>query len=310
MSLGDVTVSAVARRRIRSFSATAWIAGALVMAGVGYNTYVAVGFGENGFALMGDARNPWQQENPTVFEPQGDDEWAGEGSGVIRIPQAEHGQDPYTVSLTQGEYVDVFVTRVEDLSAPADERWPDNIGYLDEVGDEVLILPGDGDLELWVRTDQAWEFTLAQTPVDEITDVSSGKGDAFLVYRGDAVSARLIHKGDGIFFVTVQPVGGESDQPVIETGEVDQRTSWNPTTAVYFSIESDEERGAWTVDIDELATDAPTSDTDTGTETDPTDAPAPDGTPPAFSDPTPAALPAVPASRSTASRPTRGTPSV
>jgi hypothetical protein len=85
---------------------------------------------------------------------------------------------------------------------------------------------------------------------------ASDTSDVFLVYRGDAVSARFIHKGAGIFVVTIQTLGGESDQPIIESGEVDQRLSWDPTDAVYFTVEADDGRGVWSIDIDELATDA------------------------------------------------------
>ncbi|MCU1404548.1 MAG: hypothetical protein JWQ43_851, partial [Glaciihabitans sp.] len=117
----------------------------------------------------------------------------------------------------------------------------------------------------------------------EITDgFASGSGNGYLVYRGDAVSARFVHRGDGIFFVTIQTVGGQSDRPIIESGEIDLRESWDPTSAVYFSIESDDERGAWTVDIDELAGDAPTDSPSPGdvqpdaTVTDPAASPATD----------------------------------
>ena len=293
MSLGDVTVSSIARRRIRSFSVWAWITGAAIMAGVAFNTFNDVGIGGNGLGLLSEAGNPWEQANPTEFDDPDGDVWSGTGSGVIRIPRDEHNQEPYTVTLLEGENVDIFVTRPEEMDSPADERWPDNIAYLYEPDDAALVLPADVDLEIWVRADGDWEFTLATTEVDEITDgIASGKGNGFLVYRGDALSAHLIHKGEGIFFVTLQIVGGDPDQPVIETGNVEQRVSWDPTEAVYFSIESDDERGAWTVDIDELATDAPEPE-------------SPEPTP-ASPEPTPAAQPAAPASRP---RRTRGTPS-
>lgn len=292
VSLGDVTVSSAARRRIRSFSTWVWVAGALLMAIVAFNTYARLGLGEGGFALIGDGENPWQQADPTVFDEHDGDVWSGTGSGVIHIPLDEHKQEAYTARLESGEYVDLFVTRAEDIGRPADDRgWPDSIAYFYDVGEEALVLPPDGELELWVRADGDWEVTLEKAEVDEVENgLADGKGNAFLVYRGDAVSARFVHKGDGPFYVTIHTFGGESDQPIIESGDVSQRLSWDPTEAVYFTIESDAEHGAWLVDIDELATDAP-------------EPPTPEPTS------TPAAQPATPASRTTASRRTRGTPS-
>ncbi|WP_133163767.1 hypothetical protein [Cryobacterium zongtaii] len=259
MSMGNVSVSSTARRRIRTFSVWVWVWGAVVLFIGALNTYADVGIGDEGFAILGDGENPWDVEDPPVFEPDGTT-YSGEGSGLIRIPLEDHDQGPYIVRLVAGDYLDLYATRVEDLSQPADDRgYPENIGYFYDPDDEALVLPPDGDLELWVRTDDPWELTLQKAEVDEITDgFASGEGNDFLVYRGDAVSARFQHKGDGIFYVTIQTIGERSDRPIIESGDVDQRLSWNPTDAVYISIEADDGRGAWSVDIDELAPDAPT----------------------------------------------------
>lgn len=306
MSMKDVSVSSAARRRIRTFSVWVWVWGALVLSIGAFTTYVNVGIGDGGFGILGDGDNPWQVEDPPVFAAAGTT-YSGDGSGVIRIPRESHNQEPVIVRLVTGENVDLFITDVEDLGRPANDRgWPDGVAYMYDPGDEALILPPDADLELWVRSDAAWEFTLQKEEVAEITDgFASGKGDGFLVYRGDAVSARFVHQGEGLFFVTVQLPGERSDQPIIETGEVDQRLSWNPGTGVYFSIESDEDRGAWSIDIDELATSDPT-------EPDPAPStPAPLEYPNSTDSPEPAALatatrPAASASRTTARRHPRG----
>lgn len=270
MSMTDGSVTSAARARIRSFSVWVWVAGALVLFLGALNTYADVGIGDEGLAIIGDGENPWDVENPPVFDADGTT-YSGEGAGLIRIPLEEHTQDPYLVSLTSGEYLDFYLTRTEDLGRPDDDRgYPANVGYLYDTTDELLLLPPDADLELWVRTDEPWELTLLKTEVAEITDgFVSGKGNDFLVYRGDAVSARFVHRGEGLFYVTVQTLGGRADQPIIESGEVDQRQSWDPTEAVYISIEADAERGAWSVDIDELATDAPTPAPPTTTESTP-----------------------------------------
>jgi len=258
VSMTDVTVSSTARRRIRAFSVYVWVWGALVLCIGAFTTYSDVGFGDGGFAMLGDGQNPWEVADPPVFEPDGTT-YSGDGSGLIRIPLSEHNQDPYLVNLHTDENVDLFVTEAADIGRPDDDRgYPDNIAYLYEAGDEALIIPADADLELWVRSDTAWEFTLVKAEVAEVTDgFASGTGNGFFVYHGDALSARFVHKGDGIFFVTIQTTAERSDQPIIESGEVDQRVSWDPTDAVYFTVEADDGRGAWSIDIDELATDDP-----------------------------------------------------
>lgn len=285
MSLRDVTVSTSARRRIRSFSVALWVFGSVLLFVSALNTYENIGLGDDGFAVLGEDEYPWDAENPPVFEADGN-VYSGDGSGVIRIPLEEHNGEPLTVQLEAGEYVDLFVTRPEDLNQPANDRYyPDNVAYMYEPDDEAFVLPARADLELWVRTEGEWSFTLAPADVREITDgYASGKGDQLLIYRGDAVSARFEHAGAGVFFVTIQTPGSDRDQPIIESGDVSERLSWDPADSVFFTIESDAERGVWTVDIDELASDSPEQPT-----------PPPSDTPPAE--------PAEPASSST-----RGTP--
>jgi hypothetical protein len=193
-----------------------------------------------------------------VFEADGTT-YSGDGSGLIRIPVAEHGQNAYSVTLLSDDYVDLFVTDAADVGRPDNDRgYPSNIAYLYSAGDETFVLPPDADLELWVRADEAWELSLQPAVAVEITDgYAGGKGNELLVYRGDAVSARFVHRGDGLFYVTVQTPGTRADRPIIESGDVDLRHAWGISDVVYFSIESDAERGAWSIDIDELATDAP-----------------------------------------------------
>lgn len=258
MSMRDGAVSGSARARIRSFSVWLWVGGAVVLAVGALNTFADVGIGDEGFGIIADNENPWEVPDPPIFEPDGVT-YSGEGSGLIRIPLQDHDEDAYAVSLISGDYLDLYVTEADDIGRPDGARgYPTSLGYLYDPKDDVLVLPPDADLELWVRTDNPWQFTLQKAEVVEMTDgFASGTGNDFLVYRGDAVSARFVHKGEGVFYVTVQTRGERSDQPLIESGEVDQRLSWDPTDSVYISIEADDGRGAWSVDIDELAPDTP-----------------------------------------------------
>jgi hypothetical protein len=263
VSTRAVPVSSAARRRIRTFSVWLWVWGAIVLFIGALNTYADVGLGDDGLAIIGDDVNPWEVEEPLVLEPTGTT-YSGDGSGVIRIPLEEHNQDAYAVTMLTDGYVDLYMTPAADIDQPAAERhYPDNVAYLYSRDDVALVLPEEVDLELWVRSDEPWEFTIDRAEFTEITNgFASGTGNGTLVYRGDAVSARFLHKGDGIFFVTIQTVGGESDRPIIESGAIDQRESWDPTSAVYFTIESEEDRGAWSIDIDELAANTPAAPTE------------------------------------------------
>jgi hypothetical protein len=258
VSTNSVRVSSAARGRIRTFSVWIWVWGALVLFVGALSTFSDIGLDEDGFGLLSDNEAPWEMDDPPVIEASGN-RYSDDGSGVIRIPLEEHNQAPYQVILTFDNDVDLFVTSPEDLALPETQRGrPDNIAYLHRQGDTALVVPGDSDLELWVRGNGSWMITLQKAALREMTDgFASDTANVFLVYRGDAVSARFIHKGDGIFVVSIQTQNGVSDQPIIESGEVDQRLSWDPTDAVYFTVEADDGRGVWSIDIDELATDTP-----------------------------------------------------
>ena len=238
--------------------------GALILFISALNIYGAVG-GEAeavGGDTRGDNEYPWQVTEPTVFEPDATT-YSGWDSGLIRIPLEEHDQAPYAVTLVSNEFISLYITEAEDLGQPANDRnFPASAAYVSGVGDEALILPRHGDLELWVRTNGPWEFTLQKAEVTEIRDgfaTGTGAGTRHLVYRGDAVSAHFSHRGTGVFFVTIQAPDDSPDQPITASGDIDERKSWDPTTDVYFTIETDDRNdSAWSVDIDELATDDPT----------------------------------------------------
>ena len=259
MSLTDLSVSRTARRGIRTFSAWVWVWGAMVLFAGALNTYSDIGLDEDGFGLLSDNAAPWEMDDPPIIEAHGN-RYSDDGSGLIRIPRQEHDQAPYQVILTFDNDVDLFVTSPEDLALPEAQRGrPDAVASLHRQGDTALVVPGERDLELWVRGNGSWGITLQKAALREISDgFASDTANVFLAYRGDAASARFVHEGDGIFIVTVQTQGGVSDQPIIDSGWVDQRLSWDPTDAVYFTVEVDDGRGVWSIDIDELATDAPT----------------------------------------------------
>lgn len=268
MSMDISTVSTTARRRINRFSAWVWAVGAVILFVNALIIYDGVGVeevevGDGGRTAVGDDAYPWDLADPPLFEADGTT-YSGAGNGLISIPLEDHDEAPYLLTMLSEGYVSFSITEAEDLDLPDDDQFfPNNIGSVFGRDDTIHIVPNDADLELWVQSDDPWEFTLAQADVEEITDgFISGQGPALLAYRGDAVSAQFVHTGDGTFTVTVQLPGTWGDTPIIAFDEVNERLSWDPTDDVYFAIDADDETGAWSVDIDELAKDArPSSST-------------------------------------------------
>jgi hypothetical protein len=288
VSMKDVSVSRTARRGIRTFSVWVWVWGALVLFVGALNTYavevevfddVAVEDEavedeavEDAPVELPDGRTaPWAMAEPTVFEPDGIT-YSGSGGGVIRIPLEEHNQDPYAVTQVSGVGITLYLTNAEDVGQPITAR--SLPAYVTSVySDESLIFPHEAELELWVVNDGLWEFTLQEAEITKIRDgfaTGTGTGTRHLVYRGDAVSAHFSHRGTGRFNLTINPLDSYTTRPITAAGDVDQRKSWNPASAVYFTIETDTRQdSAWSIDIDELASAAPTHAPLTTTESTP-----------------------------------------
>ncbi|GAB3618203.1 hypothetical protein GCM10027416_27600 [Okibacterium endophyticum] len=271
MSSSQQPVSAAANRRIRRFSTVSWVLGTVVMVIVAFTTFTQVGWDEDRGGLValgggggGDAY-PWDAQDPVVAERGDNGTWTGEGDSVIRIDQEPGENVPLLVRLESGgedDVVDVYMTETGDIDVdlpPDDRPWPRNVGYLAE-GEESIVIPPEGTLELWVQADAPWELSLEPAELQTVDGTVGGEGNAYLIYEGDALSARFVHKGDGIFFVSIY-TDTDDDRPIIESGRVDRRISWDETSVVIFAIESDEEDGAWSVTIDEIATDDPDDET-------------------------------------------------
>ncbi|SEB59482.1 hypothetical protein SAMN04489806_1221 [Paramicrobacterium humi] len=247
-------VSAAAGRSIRFFSIVVWIAGtitAMVLASVMLSDYlINPRTGELGF-YGAEARNPWSDESPQRFERDGS-VWRGSGSGYIELTAAD--DEPIELTATR---IDAFTTfRIwpsSQIDVPAaDRRLPLALGYLGDAGDTTLVVPPGERTQLWVQSTGDWEFAARRITSTPIEDTLSGSGNAYLAYRGDALSARFEHHGTGIFFVSLVSVR-ENERPIIETDEVDSRVSWDEAPLVVFVIEADTGDGEWTVTIDELA---------------------------------------------------------
>ena len=254
--------SGIATRRIGIANGLLWILATIVLVVVGAST--AYSFVVRPYQVGGELYGtgadpyayPWEAADPVVAEETGNNQWSADGSAVIRIPAAEF-QEPRRASIVTGDDLDLFRTNPADAEiAPGQRPWPDSVGWI--YGDEsIIVVPTGDDVELWVQTEAPWEMRLEPITVVEVTDFYSGKGNGLVMYRGDAVSARLAHVGEGVFFVDVY-TAWENDTPIIESGDYEERISWAVDSWVVFEIESDADRGAWTIDIDELARPTPT----------------------------------------------------
>jgi hypothetical protein len=266
MTFAPPEVSPAATRRIGVANAVLWIAGSIVLVVVGATAaYAFVVAPFTGGGLLG-GDYPWEADQPLVAT-QTVDVWSADASGVIRIPAAEF-TEPLEAEVAGGGPLDLYRTDPDDGQTSTDDYFfPVPIGYLSADGTQIIVPTGD-DLELWVGAGQAWRLRLTPldaTPMDD--SGASGKGNAYLIYAGDAVSANFTYIGDGIFFVTIYTAFAQ-EYPITETDDVSQRVSWDPGSYVVIQIESSSDGGAWAIDIDELAPSTPAATpTPTPTET-------------------------------------------
>jgi hypothetical protein len=235
---------------------------------------------------------PWFDETlPEVELTDGGDYeyYSGTGNAVIRVDDVT--AEPLQVTQVSDVYVDLSMTESGDIDPETiltDAEWPLDVGS-PQPELPVVIFPYEGTLELWVESDDPWTLQIEELDAEEITDVVSGQGNALLVYRGSAVSALFEFRGEGIFFVTAYTREEGQESIIIESDPLKERHSWSPSDIVVLSIESDADRGAWVVDIDDYANEESTS-TSTSTPTPtptPTSSPDPSGTTPPTEQETP-----------------------
>lgn len=261
MTFAPPSASGIATRRLGLANGLLWIVAAIVLVVVGATS--AYAFVVNPYTPGGDLYNPnagspWLDDDPLEAVEVEPDEWAADASAVIRIP-ARDAAVPLRATLTRGDDVDLYRTDPADLenTEPGERPWPEYLDYLYGTRD-VLIVPTGDDLELWVRSNVAWQLRLE--PVEDLVTIDDdydGRGDAVILYTGDAVSARFTHIGGGVFFVGVYTAYDRDTGAIIESGDVDRRISWAPDSWVVFEIESDADRGAWSIDIEQLVPTSP-----------------------------------------------------
>ena len=253
MSNGGTPLDAPVVRRIRVLTALAWVAGALVAVFTAWGALDDLGVLEGApielFQPDDPDAYPWERAEPRELAIADDGAIdVPAGGGVIHLPADPEGRIQQLVAGDGFDgWIDVSLTPPGESPENDEYFWPDSVGYMSSAGDQVFLLPRAeaAELEVWIEADG--DAVLRLGPVDSrsLTAAASGEGDALLLYEGDHLSARVVHRGDGIFFVdTFTPAG---DGPsVTESGSIDQRFSWDEGP-ILIRIETD---GAWTIEID------------------------------------------------------------
>jgi hypothetical protein len=257
VSSGQSIRSDAARRSIARFTGGAWTVGAIVMALIAFGTFARLEFDPQTGALRdtggdgGYSDIPWQDANLPEIEPVDGNVYAGEGNAVIRIDDVT--TEPLQIVQLSDVYIDLSMTESGDIDPDTllpDSEWPLDVGR-PQPDLPAVVFPFAGTLELWVETEDPWQLRIEPLDAEEITDVVSGQGNQLLVYRGTSVSALFEFAGEGIFFVTAYTREEGQESIIIESDPLKERHSWTPSDTVVFLIESDSERGAWVVDIDD-----------------------------------------------------------
>ncbi|KAE8765804.1 hypothetical protein [Georgenia thermotolerans] len=249
--------SDAAVEEIRRFSRWPWVVGAVAMVLVVLAVIGQVSYDAATGRLVADPGSsaetyPWKLEDPPVVTAA-DGTWSGTGSALIQLDQPPGQVVPREVTVEHGR-VNLSVTKAApQLSLPArDREWPRYVDYLSpSAGPAIVVPPAQERVELWVQGEGEWALSIEDLRPQPLETAHDGTGNAVLQYTGDSLSARFVHRGNGVFTVTVHTDDG-ADTAIIESGDVDRRLSWDESSSVLFAIESTGE-GAWTVAVDQLA---------------------------------------------------------
>ncbi|WP_437583471.1 hypothetical protein ACSAGD_14415 [Paramicrobacterium sp. CJ85] len=261
-----MSASSAARRSIRQFSIWVWVIGTIAAMGLAYAQTPALMMDlETGRIGTNPLRDrAWDEQNPVQFTSDGGT-YSGEGSGYVTIPAEV---DPSIIRFSELDgYADFYMTASSQVQRPAGDRErPRRIGSAYSQDDTVVMVPTGYDTELWVQAAGAWSFRLDAIDTTIITDTYSGSGNAYLLYEGEATSARFEHRGTGLFRVEVAGIGTGFD-PIMQTDEANVVGTWDSSPNVVLVITADTGEGDWTVTMDAGGADSDDATTDDETET-------------------------------------------
>jgi len=260
-------------RRIRLFSAVTWAVGAVVIAVLAFLTFPSMAINpRTGELLVGrdadeaDYDYPWNTAGARELEIVDGEVHGTRAGGYLRLPG---GSSLLTLTPAPGtdddDWVRIYQQQGTGLDPEAsDWEWPGYLGALYPDTD-VVVLPADEDGLLWFSESLGdWTATVSYPEATPMGESASGKGNALLLYEGEALSGRFQHTGTGIFLVGAVRVG-DWNSLVNEVDEVDERASWDPSDRIVFQVEADTGDGSWTI----------TLDTPAGTAPDPSPSPTP-----------------------------------
>ncbi len=238
-------------RRIRVLTVIAAIAGALVLTGVVWGALYdlrIVDVRPIAADPNPDADSPWEFADPPELAIAEDGTLAvPAGGGVLHIERdAATPVLQVAAAADPADWIDISITPADQ--DPRDEYfYPDDVGYIASESDVAMLFPGERDLEVWFESDAQETLRISPVEATTFTSAASGEGDAVLLYEGDHISARAVHRGDGVFYVdTFTPAS--SDSPIIDSGRIDQRFSWDEGGPLVIRVQSTD--GPWTIEIE------------------------------------------------------------
>lgn len=252
-----------AQQRIRRFSRYTWMIGAAVIGAAAFIVVPQVAVLDDGRLHVNQRGNageriyPYHEDAPVELT-LADGRITGDQRGGW-IPFGADAE-PITLRLAPthddvnitGEYINIFQTADETRVGDTRHR-PISLSALWDADDVVYATPALTDGRLWFSAvDPRWEVIaepIESAPISEGS--ATGSGDARLSYRGDALSARITHTGQGFLRVTAfSPEFRYEREPAVnDVDDFATRISWSVPGTVLFRIEST--GGEWSVMLDE-----------------------------------------------------------
>lgn len=242
-----------AARRIRRFSAAAWLVGAAIVAtGIFAAPWLLPGSlpadGPPLAAGIRDARaesdtDPWEPGSgaPTLA-PEAPGSWSGSGDAVLHYTAPAGSGGLFQAAATSEDSIEV------SLDDPAEPEYPNHLIY--GIGSDEsteTFATERGSFVLYVTTDGDWTVSIEELRYLDVNGPMAGTGRAYLRYEGDGAVAGFSNDGDSNVTVKGFQEGGW-DLLVNEIGDYRTRFSWQPAPVVFFEIDT---HGAWTFEVEE-----------------------------------------------------------
>lgn len=252
-------------KRIRAFSAGAWLIGTVAVAIVAWVSFPVIMVDPDTGDVYVDQPNAgyaadyaFAQDDPQELEIvdgviQGTTEGGyirlAAGSDLLLLTPDEDDEAVFEDGVPVHQQLDTAIA-----DDPDDREWPEFLGSL-WPENPMLVMPGATDGLLWFGEARGeWTAEISTSETVTMGEHAEGAGNAVLLYEGDALSGRFQHFGTGLFIVEAVTVG-DAENLFAEYDEVDLRASWAPTDRVAFLIQADTGDGTWAITMDTPAAD-------------------------------------------------------